>query len=98
MPPLFSRSQIGFITIAVNFTVCVLPAVAQSKTEPAKDADAEKAIQSGLDWLARKQEKDGGWSFDGSSKDRIAATGMVLLPFLNSGEGPTTGVKYKLTV
>ena len=69
--------------------------VAQPKSEPAKDSDAEVAIQKGLKWLALKQRTDGGWGFDGSSKDRYAATGMALLPFLNAGEGPTKAAKYQ---
>ena len=48
--------------------------------------ESEAAVGRGLAWLARKQLKDGSWEFDGSSKDKIAATGMALLPFLAAGE------------
>jgi hypothetical protein len=59
---------------------------------------SEAAVAAGLMWLARKQLKDGSWEFDGSSKDKIAATGMALLPFLAAGETHKYGTKYKETV
>src|SRR5262245_38604306 len=59
---------------------------------------SEAAVAAGLAWLARKQLKDGSWEFDGSSKDKIAATGMALLPFLAAGETHKYATKYKDTV
>ena len=59
---------------------------------------SEAAVAAGLAWLARKQLKDGSWEFDGGSKDKIAATGMALLPFLAAGETHKYGKKYKKTV
>jgi hypothetical protein len=63
------------------------------------NAASEQAVALGLAWLARQQKQDGGWEFDGTSKDeRIAATGMALLPFLAAGETHTKGKKYQKTV
>ncbi len=46
----------------------------------------EAAVAAGLVWLASKQDKDGGWTFDGSMKtDRAAATGMAVMAFLGAG-------------
>ena len=59
---------------------------------------SEAAVAAGLAWLARKQLKDGSWEYDGISKDKIAATGMALLPFLAAGETHKYGTKYKKTV
>jgi hypothetical protein len=59
---------------------------------------SEAAVAAGLAWLARKQLKDGSWEYDGSSKDKVAATGMALLPFLAAGETHKSGTKYKKTV
>lgn len=59
---------------------------------------SEAAVAAGLAWLARKQLKDGSWEFDGTSKDKIASTGMALLPFLAAGETHKYGTKYKQTV
>jgi hypothetical protein len=59
---------------------------------------SEAAVGKGLAWLARKQLKDGSWEFDGSSKDKIAATGLALLPFLAAGETHKNGLQYKETV
>ncbi|HEX3151532.1 MAG TPA: prenyltransferase/squalene oxidase repeat-containing protein [Gemmataceae bacterium] len=60
--------------------------------------ESEAAVGRGLAWLARKQLKDGSWEFDGNSKDKIAATGMALLPFLAAGETHKFGEKYQKTV
>lgn len=47
---------------------------------------SERAVAMGLAWLARMQKQDGGWEYDqGSKEERIAATGMALLPFLAAG-------------
>jgi len=49
--------------------------------------DSELAVAKGLAWLARQQLKDGNWEFDGTSKnDKIAATGLSILPFLAAGQ------------
>src|SRR5436190_243655 len=58
---------------------------------------SEAAVARGLVWLAHMQLKDGSWEFDGSSKDKIAATGMALLPFLAAGETHKFGMKYQKT-
>lgn len=63
------------------------------------NADSERAVAMGLAWLAKQQKQDGGWEYDGASKgERIAATGMALLPFLAAGETHKTGKKYMKTV
>ena len=62
------------------------------------NSESEAAVAAGLAWLARKQLKDGSWEFDGTSKDKIAATGLALLPFLAAGETHKFGTKYKDTV
>lgn len=50
------------------------------------NADSERAVAMGLAWLAKQQKQDGGWEYDqGSKEERIAATGMALLPFLAAG-------------
>jgi hypothetical protein len=60
---------------------------------------SELAVARGLAWLAKQQKADGSWEFEGSSKnDRIAATGMALLPFLAAGETHKSSGKYKETV
>jgi hypothetical protein len=51
------------------------------------NSESEAAVARGLAWLARQQLKDGSWEFDGGHKnDKIAATGMALLPFLAAGQ------------
>ena len=49
---------------------------------------SEQAVALGLIWLAKHQEKDGGWTFDAGShtKERTCATGFALLPFLAAGQ------------
>ena len=59
----------------------------------------EAAVGRSLVWLAKQQMSMGYWEFDGSHKDdRIAATGMAILPFLAAGETHLTGTKYRSTV
>ena len=60
--------------------------------------ESEAAVGRGLAWLARRQLKDGSWEFDGASRDKVAATGMALLPFLAAGETHRGTGKYKKAV
>ena len=60
---------------------------------------SEAAVAKGLSWLKRKQLKDGSWEYDGSSKaNKVAATGMALLPFLAAGETHKSGKLYQKEV
>jgi hypothetical protein len=50
------------------------------------NADSERAVAAALAWLSKQQKQDGGWEYDqGVKEERIAATGMALLPFLAAG-------------
>jgi hypothetical protein len=61
--------------------------------------ETEAAVELALAWLAKQQNEQGFWQFDGSQKaDKVAATGMCLLPFLAVGETHLSGKKYKETV
>jgi hypothetical protein len=71
------------------------------------NADSERAVALGLAWLAKQQKQDGGWEYDqGHKEERVAATGMALLPFLaagcthknNDAEVARKPAKYKDTV
>ncbi len=63
------------------------------------NSESEAAVARGLSWLARKQLKDGSWEFDGSNKgNKIAATGLSVLPFLAAGETHKSGKKYQKVV
>lgn len=69
---------------------------------------SEKAVQDGLDWLARHQRDDGSWSLnfhsrcvgDGcppqeSLETDTAATGLALLPLLGAGHVHTAKSRYQ---
>lgn len=72
---------------------------------------SQKAVEWGLDWLARHQDSSGRWSADrfdeqcagnrcdgeGDGAHDIGVTGLSLLAFLGSGNTPTHG-KYKKVV
>ena len=58
--------------------------------------ESEQAVENALKWFVRNQTRDGGWDFraggavaggscDGTSKSRVAATALALLPFLGAG-------------
>jgi hypothetical protein len=59
---------------------------------------SERAVKLGLQWLAERQEADGGWNFKhgddspGSLAEcRTAATGLALLAFLGAGHTQRVG-------
>ncbi len=73
--------------------------------------ESEKAVELGLDWLARHQRKDGSWSLDhhpqckgsgcpqsGHAESDVAATGLALLPMLGAGQNHITPGRYQATV
>lgn len=65
--------------------------------------ETEDAVQAGLRWLARQQQKDGSWSLEGPYQDggltdnRLAATAMALLAFQGNGNTHLSG-PYKENV
>lgn len=62
------------------------------------NGESESAVALGLWWLARQQQPDGSWIFDGTSRSEIdAATGICLLPFLAAGQTHLEG-DYQDTV
>lgn len=68
----------------------------------------EIAVDMGLEWLARHQWPDGGWSFkhppnsdarnEGSSASRTAATGLALLCFLGRDHNHVDPSQYQKVV
>lgn len=74
------------------------------------NADTERAVELGLDFLARHQSNDGSWSLhafaagrnytnagEGAMESDTAATGLALLTFLGAGYTHTDG-KYRAVV
>jgi Squalene-hopene cyclase C-terminal domain/Prenyltransferase and squalene oxidase repeat len=70
--------------------------------------ESEKAVEHGLDWIARHQNPDGSWSMDttGQCKENgcpdndcvvtdTAATGLALLPMLAAGMTHTEPGRYQ---
>ncbi len=63
------------------------------------NSESERAVAMGLAWLAKQQKQDGGWDYGKDlNGERVAATGMALLPFLAAGETHKAGKKYSRTV
>lgn len=74
--------------------------------------ESEKAVEAGLDWIARHQRPDGGWSLDTraacagspcpdegpSTFSDTAATGLALLPMLAAGHTHTKPGRYQKTI
>jgi len=63
----------------------------------ATEAEKQAAINSGLAFLATQQQANGRWVYDNSAGD-VAATGAVLLSFIEEGHTPTSGTAYSTTV
>jgi prenyltransferase beta subunit len=62
---------------------------------PPVDADVDRAVTAGLNFLARQQGSDG--AFDVDSPGSIGTTSRALLAFLAAGNAPDTG-RYGLPV
>jgi hypothetical protein len=74
--------------------------------------ESEKAVEEGLEWIARHQRPDGAWSLDihpmckgagcpGEEPDRFAdtaATGLALLPLLGAGHTHMKPGRYQKTL
>jgi hypothetical protein len=73
--------------------------------------ESERAVDAGLDWIARHQRPDGGWSLQtvgqcvppGCPERRAvisdtAATGLALLPFLGAGHTHVDKGPYQQTI
>lgn len=62
--------------------------------------ETEQAVNLGLEWLAKQQEKEGHWDLQkhgGNLKSHTAATGLALLPFLAAGHTHQSG-QYQANV
>lgn len=72
---------------------------------------SEKAVENGLDWIARHQRSDGGWSLNSqeqcqgegcprreSLESDTGATGLALLPLLGAGHLHTAKSRYQINV
>jgi hypothetical protein len=73
--------------------------------------ESEKAVELGLDWLARHQRPDGAWSLDPTGQCRgegcpermyyitdTAATGLALLPMLAAGHTHLEKSRYQAPI
>lgn len=87
------------------------PAKARLVRREGGSVESEKAVEAGLDWLARHQLKDGHWSMDprgacvgagcpanGHVDSDVAATGLALLPMLGAGHSHLAKGRYQATV
>jgi len=72
---------------------------------------SDRTVAAGLNWLARRQNPDGSWDFDGAGRpaadrfpnpgkcrSKYGATGLVLLTFLGAGLTHQTKGPYRKTV
>ena len=73
--------------------------------------ESEKAVELGLEWIARHQRPDGSWALDTRSACKgegcpdspamvsdTAATGLALLPLLGAGHTHTRPGRYQKTI
>jgi hypothetical protein len=87
------------------------PARAELVRREGGTVQSEKAVEAGLDWLARHQRGDGGWSlhYQGqcvapgcpespSMESDTAATGLALLPMLGSGHSHMAKGRYQVAL
>ena len=79
---------------------------------PGATKATERAVSGGLSWLARHQNADGSWSFDGhtqhckdatctcegNNKSNAAATAFAMLPFLAAGQTHKSKGPYQNTI
>ncbi|GIW88428.1 MAG: hypothetical protein KatS3mg108_2752 [Isosphaeraceae bacterium] len=108
-PGRFARPASGSLTS---------PMLGRSRVERARlvrreggTVESEAAVERGLDWIARHQRADGGWSLDTSNacsqpscpqrpamQSDTAATGLALLPLLGAGHTHTQPGRYQQSI
>ena len=85
---------------------------AQRSAMPGGTKATERAVSGGLSWLARHQNADGSWSFDGhaqhckdagctcegTTKSDPGATAFALVPFLAAGQTHQSKGPYQKTI
>jgi hypothetical protein len=112
------RSQLGATGLGMKIGIRSAPFSGRQGDAKAKllrreggTVESEKAVEIGLDWLARHQRPDGSWGMDTSPQCRepgcpvdkcvasdTAATGLALLPFLGAGITHVDPNRYQGTV
>jgi hypothetical protein len=90
-----SRGFPTVITAAVAVLLCAAPAVAQPRPADAAPSDlvtpaAQRAIDRGLEWLARRQHDDGSFG-SGAYRGNVAISGLAGMAFLAGGSTPGRG-------
>ncbi len=72
-------------------TACALPTVAQDDWVEITE-DSETAMERGLEWLLKYQNRDGGFGQDPRMESDIACTSVVGLVLLSAGNTPDKGI------
>ncbi len=99
-------------TVAVPFTGRRGPMKSALVRREGGTVESEAAVERGLDWIARHQRADGGWSLDtniacteppgcpprNAMVSDTAATGLALLPLLAAGHTHTEPGRYQATI
>jgi hypothetical protein len=78
----------NLLTVTLAVVILLLTAI---PARPATEAEKQAAIDAGLAWLATQQNGNGSWTYSGLPEEDVAATGAVLLAFIEEGHTPTTG-------
>ncbi len=83
------------MTVGILFVQCSVLFTGQASAPTTADRAVERAVQTGLDWLADEQAADGSFGRTTPYGAQVAVTALACLAFVAEGNLPTRGERAR---